>query len=211
MDRFEKLYDAVLNADSAAAVEIVREALDEGVDPLELTDRGMIPAMREAGDRLETGEYFIPELLRAAQAMKAAMELIRPMLAKQNAKRQGRVVIGTVQGDLHDIGKNLVGAMLEGAGFEVVDMGEEVAPERFVEAVKEHDADLLGLSALVTVTMPAMKSTIDALEKAGLRDQVKVMVGGAPLTAEYASEIGADGYASNAGAAVRMALEFVGD
>jgi corrinoid protein of di/trimethylamine methyltransferase len=210
MDRFEKLYDAVLNADSTAAVEIVREALDEGVDPLELTDRGMIPAMREAGERLETGEFFIPELLRAAQAMKAAMELIRPLLVKQSAKRQGCVVIGTVQGDLHDIGKNLVAAMLEGAGFEVVNVGEEVAPERFVEAVKEHAADLLGLSALVTVTMPAMKSTIDALEKAGLRDQVKVMVGGAPLTAEYASEIGADGYASNAGAAVRMALNFVG-
>jgi 5-methyltetrahydrofolate--homocysteine methyltransferase len=209
MNRFEKLYDAVLNADSTAAVEIVREALDEGVDPLELTDQGMIPAMREAGERLESGEFFIPELLRAAQAMKAAMELIRPLLVKHGAEGQGCVVIGTVQGDLHDIGKNLVAAMLEGAGFEVVNMGEEVPPERFVEAVKEHDADVLGLSALVTVTMPAMKSTIDALEKAGLRDQVKVMVGGAPLTAEYASEIGADGYASNAGTAVRMALDFV--
>jgi corrinoid protein of di/trimethylamine methyltransferase len=211
MSRFDKLQAAILKADSAAAVEIVREALDEGVNPRDLTDQGMIPAMREAGERFENGEFFVPELLHAAETMKAALELVRPLLAEAGAERQGCMVIGTVQGDIHDIGKNLVAAMLEGAGFEIVNLGEDVPPERFVEAVKEHSANLLGLSALVTVTMPAMKVTIDALEKAGLRDQVKVMVGGAPLTAEYASEIGADCYGSNAGTAVRMALKFVED
>jgi corrinoid protein of di/trimethylamine methyltransferase len=210
MTRLETLYAAILNGDNAAAVEIVREALDEGVDPGDLIDQGMIPAMREAGQRFEDEDFFVPELLLAAHAMKAGLELIRPLLAERGAERKGCVVIGTVQGDLHDIGKNLVSSMLEGAGFEVVDVGADVTPERFVEAVKENDADLLGLSALLTVTMTAMKTTIDALEKAGLRDGVKVLVGGAPLSAEYASEIGADGYASNASAAVRVAEGFVG-
>jgi corrinoid protein of di/trimethylamine methyltransferase len=210
MTLLEKLYGAILNGDNTAAVEIVREALDEGVDPGDLIDQGMIPAMREAGQRFEEEDFFVPELLLAAHAMKAGLELIRPLLAERGIERKGCMVIGTVQGDLHDIGKNLVSSMLEGAGFEIVDLGADVPPERFVDAVKENNADLLGLSALLTVTMTAMKTTIDALEKAGLRDGVKVLVGGAPLSAEYASEIGADGYASNASAAVRVAQGFAG-
>jgi corrinoid protein of di/trimethylamine methyltransferase len=210
MTRFEKLYAAILKGDDAAAVEIVREALGEGGDPADLIDQGMIPAMREAGQRFEDEEFFVPELLLAARAMKAGLELIRPLLAERGTERKGCMVIGTVRGDLHDIGKNLVSSMLEGAGFEIVDLGADVAPELFVEAVKENDANLLGLSALLTVTMTAMKATIDALEEAGLRDRVKVLVGGAPLSAEYASEIGADGYASNASAAVRVAQDCVG-
>jgi corrinoid protein of di/trimethylamine methyltransferase len=208
--QFEKLYEAILNGDDQATVAATREALDQGAAPEDLIDRGMIPAMGEAGRRFEEEEYFVPELLLAARAMKGALELLRPRLADRGAEPKGRVVIGTVKGDLHDIGKNLVASMLEGAGFEVKDLGTDVAPERFVDAVLKNGADLLGLSALLTVTMPAMKSTVDALEKAGLRGRVKVLVGGAPLSPEYSDEIRADAYADNASAAVRMARELVG-
>jgi corrinoid protein of di/trimethylamine methyltransferase len=210
MTQFEKLYEAVLNGRKDEAAEITREALGEGVDPQELIDRGMIPAMREAGQRFEDEEFFVPELLLAARAMKTALELLRPHLVDRGAQGRGCVVIGTVKGDLHDIGKNLVASLLEGAGFRVVDLGTDVAPERFAGAVQEHGADLVGLSALLTVTMPAMQSTIEALEKAGVRDRVKVLVGGAPLTEEYAHKIGADAYADNASAAVRIAEQLVG-
>ncbi|MCZ2078159.1 MAG: corrinoid protein [Bryobacterales bacterium] len=200
-----KLYDAIVNGNVKDAVAITKEALAENADPLELVTRYMIPAMDEVGRRFECEDYFVPELLLAARAMKGAMELIRPLLVERGAEPSGRVVIGTVKGDLHDIGKNLVASMLEGGGFEVVDLGADVAPEKFVEAVEQKSANVVCLSALLTVTMPSMKTTIAALNDAGLRGRVKVLVGGAPVTQQYADEIGADGYAENAGAAVKLA------
>jgi methylmalonyl-CoA mutase cobalamin-binding domain/chain len=169
----------------------------------------MVPAMDEVGRRFECEEYFVPELLLAARAMKASMELMRPLLAEQGAQPAGRVIIGTVKGDLHDIGKNLVASMLEGGGFGVVDLGANVPPEKFVEAVREHRADIVCLSALLTVTMPSMKLTIEALCEAGLRDQVKVLVGGAPVTQQFAEEIGADGFGESATSAVTLARSIV--
>jgi len=205
-----RLYDAVVNGDAKTAVAITKEALAENADPMELVTRYMIPAMNEVGRRFEAEEYFVPELLLSARAMKSAMELIRPLLAARGAQPVGRVVIGTVKGDLHDIGKNLVASMLEGGGFEVIDLGADVPPEKFVEAVQERNAQILALSALLTVTMPAMKTTIEALKAAGLRDRVKVMVGGAPVTHKYAEEIGADGYGENASVAVQLARRLIG-
>jgi len=207
---FEDLYEAVLNGDKNSAVELTREALDASVEPQLLIDNAMIPAMDEVGRRFEEEEYFVPELLLSARAMKSALELIRPLLAEAGASSTGCIVIGTVKGDLHDIGKNLVAAMLEGAGFDVVDLGSDISPEEFVKAVETHDARLVGLSALLTVTMPSMKATIEALEAAGLRDRVKVLVGGAPLSTHYSDEIQADAYADNATAAVRAAHELIG-
>ena len=208
--QFERLYEAIVNGDKNSSVEVTQQALDGGADPQAMIDEAMIPAMREAGQRFENEEFFVPELLLAARAMKAALALLRPLLVEAGSEPKGRVVIGTVKGDLHDIGKNLVSSMLEGAGFDVIDLGTDVAPEQFVAAVQEKNANLVGLSALLTVTMPAMKLTVDALEQAGVRDKVKVLVGGAPLTSEYASEIKADAYADNASAAVRMAEQLVG-
>lgn len=204
-----KLYDAIVNGNAKDAVAITKEALAENADPLELVTKYMIPAMDEVGQRFECEDYFVPELLLAARAMKGAMELIRPLLVERGTEPSGRVVIGTVKGDLHDIGKNLVASMLEGGGFEVVDLGADVAPEKFVEAVKQGKANVVCLSALLTVTMPSMKTTIAALNDAGLRGQVKILVGGAPVTQQYADEIGADGYAENAGSAVKLARTIV--
>jgi len=209
MTKIEKLHDAVLNGDRDTALATAGEALGESVDPQVLIDEAMIPAMEEVGRRFENDEYFVPELLLSARAMKAALELINPVLRASGAGAKGRVVLGAVKGDLHDIGKNLVSAMLDGAGFEVTDLGTDVAPERFVEAVAEQNADLLCLSALLTVTMSSMRATIEALEKAGLRDRVKVLVGGAPLSDEYADEIAADAYADNANSAVRAAQQLM--
>jgi 5-methyltetrahydrofolate--homocysteine methyltransferase len=206
----EQLYEAILNGDNKGSVSITREGLDAGVAPQALIDEAMIPAMAEVGRRFEEEEYFVPELLLAARAMKAALGILRPLLSESGAEPVGRVVVGTVQGDLHDIGKNLVAAMLEGAGFDIVDLGADVTPTQFVEAVRDSGAGLVGLSALLTVTMPSMKTTVEELEKAGLRDQVKVMVGGAPLSSDYAKEIGADAYADNASAAVRTARQLIG-
>jgi len=206
----EELYEAILNGDNKGAVAITREGLDAGVDPQALIDGAMIPAMAEVGRRFEEEEYFVPELLLAARAMKAALGILRPLLSETGSEPVGRVVVGTVQGDLHDIGKNLVAAMLEGAGFDIVDLGADVTPTQFVEAVRDSGAGLVGLSALLTVTMPSMKTTVEELEKAGLRDQVKVLVGGAPLSSDYAKEIGADAYADNASAAVRTARKLIG-
>jgi len=203
------LYEAILTGDRQAAVSLTQQALDEGVDPQLLINEAMIPAMNEAGRRFECEEYFVPELLLAARAMKGALELIRPLLSRTGAKPIGRVVIGTVKGDLHDIGKNLVASMLEGGGFEVIDLGADVPAEKFVEAVREKQPDLVCMSALLTVTMPAMKTTIEALKAAGLRDRVKIMVGGAPVTEEYARQIGADGYAENASRAVIAAKQLL--
>lgn len=209
MADLKKLYDAVVEGDSKAAVAITQEALAEGVNPIELVNQYMIPAMDEVGRRYECEEYFVPELLLAARAMKGALDLVRPLLAARGAQPAGRVVIGTVKGDLHDIGKNLVASMLEGGGFEVIDLGADVPPEKFAEAVKERDANIVCLSALLTVTMPAMRTTIEALKSAGLRDRIKILVGGAPVTQKYAEEIGADGYGENASVAVTLARRLV--
>jgi corrinoid protein of di/trimethylamine methyltransferase len=203
------LFTAVLEGDAVTSKRVTEEALAAGVDPQKLVSDYMIPAMDEAGRRFECNDYFVPELLIAARAMKASLELIRPLLTARGDQPAGRVAIGTVKGDLHDIGKNLVAAMLEGGGFEVVDLGVDVAPEKFVAAVKEKNINIVALSALLTTTMPSMKVTIDALKQAGLRDQVKVMIGGAPVTQKYADEIGADGYSDNAAAAVALARKTV--
>ncbi len=204
-----QLHDAVLNGDAKKALAVTKEAIADGVDPLELVTKYMVTAMDEVGRRFECEEYFVPELLLAARAMKGSLELIRPLLAAQGTQPIGRVVIGTVKGDLHDIGKNLVGSMLEGAGFEVIDLGADVAPQKFVDAVKERNANIVCLSALLTVTMPMMKTTITAINEAGIRGLVKIMVGGAPVTEQYAKEIGADGYSENAGSAVTLARTLV--
>ncbi|HYW47757.1 MAG TPA: corrinoid protein [Bryobacteraceae bacterium] len=200
-----ELYDAILHGNAKAAVEATRAALAAGSLALELVSRDMIPAMDEVGRLYHCEEYFVPELLLAARAMKGALELLRPLLAAGGAEPVGRVAIGTVKGDLHDIGKNLVGAMLEGAGFEVIDLGADVSAEQFVDAVRSRNANLICLSALLTVTMPAMKTTIEALSAAGVRGQVKVLVGGAPVTQKFADQIGADGFGEDATAAVALA------
>jgi corrinoid protein of di/trimethylamine methyltransferase len=210
MVNLQQLYDAVLDGDARTAVDVTKRAIAEDVDPLELISGTMVPAMDEVGRRYEAEEYFVPELLLAARAMKGSMELIRPLLAERGAQPTGRVAIGTVQGDLHDIGKNLVASLLEGGGFEVIDLGADVAPERFIEAIRERGAKIVCLSALLTVTMPSMRSTIEALKAAGVRDQVKVLIGGAPVTQEYADEIGADGYGENASVAVALARRLCG-
>jgi methanogenic corrinoid protein MtbC1 len=203
------LYDAILNGQAPAAAAAANRALAEGRSALDLVQHEMVPAMDEVGRRFECEDYFVPELLLAARARKAALAPIRPLLAASGAQPAGRVVIGTVKGDLHDIGKNIVSAMLEGGGFEVIDLGADVAPRAFVEAASTHHANLVCLSTLLTVTMPSMRSTVEAFTAAGLRGQVKVMVGGAPVTQRYADEIGADGYGDNAAAAVAVARRLV--
>lgn len=205
MQDLQALHDAILTGDAKTAREVTEKALAAGADPLTLVNQYMIPAMAEVGRRYECNEYFVPELLISARAMKASLELIRPLLVASGREPAGRVAIGTVKGDLHDIGKNLVAAMLEGGGFEVIDLGVNVAPEQFVAAVKEKKAQIVAMSALLTTTMPSMKSTIEALEAAGVRDRVKVLVGGAPITQRFADEIGADGYSENAPGAVTLA------
>lgn len=210
MTDLQPLYEAILEGDAATAKSTVQEALNESVDPQELLDKYMIPAMDEVGRRFETNEYFVPELLISARAMKGALELIRPKLADKGAKPIGKVVIGTVKGDLHDIGKNLVAAMLEGGGFEVIDLKVDVSPEQFVQTAKEKNAQIIAMSALLTTTMPGMRATVDAVNNAGLHDRVKIMIGGAPVTQRYADEIGADGFSENASAAVRLARQLVG-
>jgi corrinoid protein of di/trimethylamine methyltransferase len=209
MPDLTKLTDAILNGDAKGSVAIVKEALDERVDPQELVSKYMIPAMDEMGRRFETGDCFVPELLISARAMKSALALIRPLLAAQGAEPLGRVAIGTVKGDLHDIGKNLVASLLEGAGFAVADLGVDVPPEKFIAEIREKKTQLVALSALLTTTMPNMKTIIEELSKAGVREQVKVMVGGAPVTQRFADEIGADGYSDNANGAVNLARRLV--
>jgi 5-methyltetrahydrofolate--homocysteine methyltransferase len=210
MADLKKLYDAVLNGDAKTAVAITREAIDEKVDPVELISGTMVPAMDAVGKLYEEEEYFVPELLLSARAMKGSMELLRPLLTESGARPAGTVAIGTVKGDLHDIGKNLVASLLEGGGFEVIDLGADVPPEKFIEAIRERGAQVVCLSALLTVTMPSMKTTIEALEQAGLRNQVKVLVGGAPVTQQFADEIGADGYGESASHAVALARRMCG-
>ena len=209
MPALENLREAVIEGDWRTAATVTQAAIAAGVAPLTIVTGYLVPAMDEVGRRFECEEYFVPEMLLSARAMKASMEIVRPFLAA-GAEAVGRVVIGTVKGDLHDIGKNLVASMLEGGGFEVIDLGTDVVPERFVEAATASNANLVALSALLTVTMVWMKTTIDAFQSAGLRDKVKIMVGGTPVTQQYAEVIGADGYGSSAGAAVALARKLVG-
>ena len=190
--------------------ELTKEALDGGSSPQDILEQGLLAGMEVVGKRFKANEMFIPEVLRCAKCMHGAMEILRPLLAEAGVKTAGTFVIGTVKGDLHDIGKNLVGMMFEGAGFEVIDLGIDLEPQAFIDALKEHKATLFGMSALLTTTMPKMGETINAIEEAGIRDQIKIMIGGAPVTAEYAQEIGADGYASNAASAVDKGKELLG-
>ncbi len=209
-DFIDRVYNAILDGQQKSASTAVQEALDAGVDPTELLNQGMIAAMTEVGRLFEQGDYFVPEMLVSARAMQAGLEPLKPMLMKTNFKPSGKVIIGTVKGDLHDIGKNLVAMMLEGSAFELVDLGVDVSPEKFVDAVKTSGAQVIAMSALLTTTMPNMKATIEALKQAGLRDQIKVIVGGAPITQEYADSIGADGFAPDASRAVALAKSLVG-
>jgi 5-methyltetrahydrofolate--homocysteine methyltransferase len=209
MPDLKPLHDAVLSGDAKTAKSVTEQALAAGVDPLKLVQEYMVPAMAEVGRRFECNEYFVPELLLAARAMKGSLELIRPLLVASGAQPVGRVAIGTVKGDLHDIGKNLVAAMLEGGGYEVIDLGVNVTPEQFVAAVKEKNANIVAMSALLTTTMPSMRTTVDALKQAGVREKVKILVGGAPITQRYAEEIGADGFTESAAGAVGLAKKVV--
>ena len=206
---FTKMSEAVIAADAGTVNKLVEEALGNGVAAKEILDTGLIPGMDIVGQRMKTGEMFIPEVLRSAKAMQAAMDLLRPHLSEKDSMGLGTYVIGTVEGDLHDIGKNLVSMMLQGAGFTVVDLGTSVKPQDFVDAVKEHKAVIVGMSALLTTTMPKMDETVKALKEAGIRDQVKIMAGGAPVTEKFVQEIGADAYGANAGSATEKAKELV--
>jgi len=205
-----QIYTAVLEGDANAVKELVQQGIEEGLEAQTLLNEGLIAAMNEVGRLFEEGEYFVPEMLVSARAMQAGMNLLRPILVEQDVKPMGRVVIGTVKGDLHDIGKNLVGMMLEGAGFEVIDLGMDVPEEKFLRAIEEHQPHLVGLSALLTTTMGNMKTTIEAIKAAGLRERVKIMLGGAPVTQTFAAQIGADGYAPDASQAVTLAKRLMG-
>jgi 5-methyltetrahydrofolate--homocysteine methyltransferase len=201
--------EKVVVGDAAAVQLLVQQAVTEEVPPLEIITRCLLPAMGEVGDRFERAEFFVPEMIIASRAMQAGLAVLRPLMVEDQLEPLGCAIIGTVQGDVHDLGKNLVGMMLEGAGLQVRDLGADVAPERFVQAVREGKAQIVALSALMTTTMTTMQRTIEALEEAGVRDGVKILVGGAPLTQEYCGEIGADGYAPDASSAVRKAKELL--
>jgi 5-methyltetrahydrofolate--homocysteine methyltransferase len=209
MHDLNNLRQAVLTGEAPAALASAQEALAAGVSPVDIVSEGISPAMGEVGRLFEEGEYFVPDLLMAARATKEIFTILRPLLASTGAKPRGHVVLGTVQGDLHDIGKNLVAAMLEGGGFEVTDLGVDVPADTFIAAVRDRKPQVLGLSALLTTTMPAMKQAIEALSAAGVRDGVKIMVGGAPVTQSFADAIGADGYGENAAASVELAGRLV--
>src|SRR5512135_386969 len=202
------LYDAVVNGEVEGVVEGVPAALAESIPAEKILNEALIPAMAEVGRLFEAQEYYVPEMLISAKAMQSGVNILRPLLVAAGLKPIGKVVLGTVKGDLHDIGKNLVQMMLEGAGYQVIDLGVDVPPDKFIQAARE-GAQLIGMSAMLTTTMPNMKVTIEALKEAGMRDHVKIMIGGAPLTAAYAEQIGADGYASDASAAVRAAKELL--
>lgn len=204
-----QIYEMVIAGDAPGVKKLVEQAIAQGVPSAEIISQYLIPAMTEVGTRFERQEFYVPEMLVAARAMQTGLGILRPLLVKGELEIAGRVVIGTVKGDLHDIGKNLVSMMLEGVGFEVTDLGVDVSPERFADTVREQPPDLLAMSTLLTTTMPAMKSTIEALIDSGLRNEVKVLVGGAPVKQAYAEQIGADGYAPDAGSAVRKAKELL--
>jgi methylmalonyl-CoA mutase cobalamin-binding domain/chain len=204
-----QLYDETLTGNKPAVLELTHAGLAQGLGPETLLYEALIPSLEEVGARFERGDFFVPEMLIAGKAMAGALEILRPLLAETGAQTIGKIVMGTVKGDVHDIGKNLVNIMFEGAGFEVIDLGVQVAPEKFVDAISEHKPDIVGFSAFLTTTMPMFKANINALQKSGLRDQVIVMVGGAPVTQEYADVVGADGYAADASAAVVRAKELL--
>ena len=207
---FEKLTTSVLEGDSEVSAALTQQGLDEGIPPEELLNNGLIVGMDEVGVRFKRGDMFVPEVLMSAESMSEGMKLLRPLLVESGVKMAGKIVMGTVKGDLHDIGKNLVSMMCEGAGFEIVNLGFDVAPEQFITAVKEHKPNIVGMSAMLTTTMRAMGHTIKAIEEAGLRDQVKVMVGGAPVDQEFSDRIGADGYGANAPSSSDLAKKLVG-
>jgi 5-methyltetrahydrofolate--homocysteine methyltransferase len=207
---YERISTAIREVDTEKTAELVQKCLDQGLDAKEILDSAMIVGMGEVGVRFKAGDMFVPEVLMSADAMQAGLVLLRPELVASGVKLIGTIVMGTVKGDLHDIGKNLVSMMCEGAGFQIVDIGFNADPDKFVEAIKEHQPDVVGMSAMLTTTMRAMAYTIKAIEEAGLRDRVKIMVGGAPVDAAFAERIGADGYGSNAPAGSDLARKFVG-
>lgn len=199
------IIDNLVGLNESKVIELVRNALEEGVAAKEILNQGLIAGMDIVGEKMENEDMFIPEVLMAARAMSSAIEILKPLLAEEDISAMGKVIIGTVKGDLHDIGKNLVAMMVESAGFEVYDLGADILPDKFINEIKDKNADILCMSALLTTTMPMMKNTIDALKESGLKGQVKIMVGGAPVTKKFADEIGADGYAPDAGSAVKLA------
>jgi len=201
---------AVLEGEKDQVIQLVSAGLSEGLAAKDILDNAMVVGMNEVGARFKRGDMFVPEVLMSAEAMQAGLAVLRPHLVASGAQLAGKIVIGTVKGDLHDIGKNLVGMLCEGAGFDVIDLGFNIGPEKFVEAVKTHQPNIVGMSALLTTTMRAMGHTVQALQEAGLRDKVKIMIGGAPVDAEFANRIGADGYGSNAPAGAELAKRFVG-
>lgn len=204
------LYEHTLNGEVAPVVELTQEGLALGMEPLTLLFDALIPALEEVGRLFEIGEYFVPEMLISARAMQGAMNILKPLIAETGAKPIGTFVMGTVKGDIHDIGKNLCNIMLEGAGFVVVDLGVNVPPDKFVQAIIAHQPQAVGMSAFLTTTMPMFKKNIEAIKEAGLRDKVKILVGGAPVTQEYAEVVGADGYAPDASSTVRLTKELIG-
>ena len=207
MSDHSALFDAIVDGDAKTAVSEVNSLLAQGTAPQNVMEEHLIPAMSDVGEKFECNEFFVPELLIAARAMQESMKILNPILKESGIEKIGRIVIGTVQGDLHDIGKNLVASMLEGGGFEVVDLGVDVPPEKFVEAAKEKPGTIIALSALLTTTMPQMKKVVEAVKTAGLQGLAKVIIGGAPVTSEFAKEIGADGYSENASTAVSLAKQ----
>jgi len=210
MADLEKISSGVISGDDAGVAELTQKAIDEGVEPAEIINSGLISGMNVVGQRFKAGDMYVPEVMVAARAMKAGMELVKPLIVEGDIPSSGKVVIGTVAGDLHDIGKNLVGMMMESGGMTVVNMGVDISTDKFAAAVREHKPDVLAMSALLTTTMLAMKDTIELLKEEGLRDSVKVIVGGAPVTADFANEIGADGWAPDAASAKDLAVELAG-
>ena len=214
MSREQEILDALYNhtlvGEAQPVVDLTNEGLALGMSPMTLLFEAMIPALEEVGRLFEIGEYFVPEMLISARAMQGAMNILKPLIAETGAKPIGTFVMGTVKGDIHDIGKNLCDIMLEGAGFNVIDLGVNVPPEKFIEAIQQHQPQAVGMSAFLTTTMPMFKTNIEAIKAAGLRDQVKILVGGAPVTQEYADVVGADGYAPDANSCVRLTKKLIG-
>ena len=209
MDVLQKIAEELIKGNYPEMPKLVQQALDAKIPPSRILNEGLVAGMDVVGEKFRRDEFFMPEVLIAARAMQAGMDILRPKLVETGVKLAGKVVLGTVKGDLHDIGKNLVGMMLEGSGFQVVDLGIDIPPEKFVDAVRTNQPDVLGLSALLTTTMPKMKETIESLIEAGVRNKVKIMVGGAPVTEKFAKDIGADGYAPDAATAVEKVFELV--
>ena len=210
MSDYQAIVDALVKSDLAGVIKLVKSALDEGSSAKDILNQGLIAGMDIVGEKMENQEMFIPEVLMAAKAMSESVAILKPLLSEEGVSARGTIIIGTVKGDLHDIGKNLVAMMCESAGFEVHNVGVDIEPENFISEVKDKNGTILMLSALLTTTMPMMPKTIESLKEAGLRDKVKIMVGGAPVSQKYADEIGADGYAPDAGSAAKMAKSFIG-